>query len=138
MKKNKRCLVGTFLLLALLIAYAVPAFAATQRVISLPAGQAWRAMGTETRTGDYSYVHAENQSVFPSSGTDDLEYIHCRVLTSSGTRISQSEYVKLDEKDAGYTKIPLREGYLSNLEIIFEFRADNTSPATAVVSYYPL
>ena len=138
MKKNQRCIVGTFLLLALLIAFAVPAFAATQRVISLPAGRAWRAMGVETRTGDYSYVHAENLSVFPSSGTDNLEYIHCRVLTSSGTRLSESEYIELDEKDAGYTEIQLRDGYLTNLEIIFEFRATTTSPATAVVSYYPL
>ena len=137
MKQRNRCLVGTLLLLAMLVAFAVPALAVSNQVIYLPSGQTWVNTNAVTRTGNYSYASARNHSVYPSSGTDEYELIQCCVVNSGGTRLSEKTYVTLNETDAGYTKIDLREGYLSYTTIIFRFRGNSTNSAYAVVSYLP-
>lgn len=137
MKANKRCIIGTLLLVVMLVALAVPALATT-KVLSLPSGQAWVSTPLETRTGSYSYVYAQNESVYPYSGQDQYELIHCRILNSSGTRISVDSYEVLDETKAGYSEIELRQGYLHYTSIEFEFRGNSTNAARAVVTYYPL
>lgn len=136
MKQKNRCLVGTLLLIAMLVAFAVPALAVSNQVISLPSGQAWVNGTTITRTGNYSYAYARNHSVYPSSGTDQYELIQCSIVNSSGIRISEKTYVTLDETDAWYTPVYIREGYLSYKSIVFQFRGNSTNPAYAVVSYY--
>lgn len=136
MKTNKRCIIGTLLLVVMLVALAVPAFATT-RVLSLPSGQAWASTPLETRSGSYSYVLAQNESVYPNAGQDQYELIHCRILNSSGTRICTKEYEVLDETNSGLSRIELRQGYLHYTSIEFEFRGNSANAARAVVTYYP-
>lgn len=93
---------------------------------------------TETRSGAYSYVLARNESVFPDSGKDEYELIQCRVLNSIGEVISSGLYVTLDEKDSGSTKIYIREGYMNNTSIVFQFRGNSDVAAKTVVTYNPL
>ena len=136
MKQRNRCLVGTILLLAMLIAFAVPALAVSNHVISLPSGQTWTSGNSITRSGNYSYAYARNHSVYPYSGTDQYELIQCRIVNSAGTRISEETYVTLSETAGSSTPVYLREGYLSYKTIVFQFRGNSTNAAYTVVSYY--
>lgn len=136
MKQRNRCLVGTLLLLTMLIAFAVPALAVSNQVLSLPSGQVWTSGSSISRTGNYSYAFARNHSVYPYSGTDQYELIQCRIVNSSGTRISEEPYVPLSETAGSYSLVYLREGYLGYKTILFQFRGNSTNAAYAVVSYY--
>ncbi len=136
MKHRNRCLVGTLLLLVMLVAFAVPALAAYNQVITLPSGQTWVNTAPTSRSTNYSQVYARNHSVYPYSGTDQYELIQCRITNTSGICISEKSYVTLSEVAANATAIDIREGYLSHTQVVFQFRGNSTNSAYAVVSYY--
>lgn len=136
MSIKKRSMVCTVLLLAMFVAMCIPAMAASNQVISLPANQVWTTAGSDARSGAYSYVNVRNHSVYPASGNDSFSVIQCKITTSSGTLLCNDSYYRLDEGDSGYTRIDIREGYLNTETVYFKFRGNTDKSAKAVVSYY--
>lgn len=135
---TKRSIICTILLIAMFVAICIPAMAASNKVISLPANKTWKLAGTETRSGDYSYVTARNHSVYPSSGTDLFGMIQFKITNSDGTLICNSDYYTLDETATASSIIYVREGYLNTEDVRFYFRGNTNLAATAVVSYNPM
>lgn len=137
MSIKKRSMVCTVLLLAMFVAMCIPAMAASyNQVISLPANQVWMTAGNDDRSGAYSYVKAQNHSVYPTSGDDTFSVIQCKITDSSGTLLCSSSSYKLEEGTGSYTKIYIREGYLDTDTVYFKFRGNKDYSAKAVVSYY--
>ncbi len=136
MKTTKKIL-SAFVVMMIAIIIAVPAFAAgtNRQSIYLPKDQEWKSAGTDTRTGNYSYVYARCHSVYPDSGADHFTTIQCRVRNSSGIVISDKIYY-LEESATGFTSIKIKEGYLSASPVTFQFRGNTSAPAYAVVSYH--
>ncbi len=135
MSIKKRSMVCTILLLAMFVVMCIPAMAAYNQVISLPANQVWMTAGNDDRSGAYSYVKVKNHSVYPASGNDSFSVIQCKITTSNGTLLCNNSYYRLEEGD-GYTQIDIREGYLNTETVYFKFRGNADKSAKAVVSYY--
>ena len=134
MTKKRRCMVCSILLFAMFVALSVPALAATtQQVISLPADQSWVCAGSDTRSTSYSYTHARNHSVYPTSGVDLFSTIQCRITSPVGTTISSPSSLK--EKAVDYTKVYIWDGYLHYSTVFFNFRGNTDFAANAIVSY---
>ncbi len=134
MKFFKKHRISILVALGMIMITCVPVFA-TSRTIELPKDQVWTAKFSEPRTGKYSQVSAECDSVYPLSGSDNFTRIHCRVVNQSGTVISAQSYYVLTEGMSS-TYIPIKEGYLNLSVVYFQFRGNSNSPAYAAVSYY--
>lgn len=134
MKFFKKYRISILVALGMIMITCMPVFA-TSRTIELPKDQVWTAKFSEPRTGRYSQVAAECDSVYPLSGSDNFKQIQCRVVNQSGTVISDQSYYVLTEGMSS-TYIPIREGYLNLSVVYFQFRGNTTSPAYTVVSYY--
>lgn len=134
---TKRRISG-ILMTVLVVLSCISVNASNNQVIIIPANQKWTTAGNETRTGNYSYVRARNDSVYPVSGTDNFAIIQCKITNSNGTLLCNKEYYKLDETADSATKISIREGYLTTKKIYFKFRGNTEKPAKAVVSYWGL
>jgi hypothetical protein len=132
--KNMKKLATIITVLAMAFVMAIPTFAAYKQSIYLPKDQAWVTAGDATRSGNYSTVKARCHSVYPDSGADFFGKIQCRVTNKNGTEISDKIYA-LDEGDSDYTKITIKEGYLSTSPVTFQFRGNTSAAANAVVSY---
>lgn len=135
MKEKKNKLFICVLTLLLCLSMSLPCMATYRKSIRIPANQEWTTAGSESRSGNYSYVSAENHSVYPESGTDLFSTIQCKVTNSSGTRVCANEVYYLSET-GGSVNIYMREGYLNTTTVYFKFRGNSSSAAYAVVSYY--
>lgn len=137
MNKKKR-LTTVFVVMAMFCMMSMSVLAATNVVISLPKDQAWTTKRSMTRTGNYSYVQASCDSVYPTDGSTDLfSKIQARIINSSGTLIMTKDYVSLKEGD-GYQDLNIKEGYLADKTVYIQFRGNTNSAAEAVVNYQGL
>lgn len=121
--------------MAMFCMMSMSALAATNVVISLPKDQAWTSRRSMTRTGNYSYVQASCDSVYPTDGgSDNFSKIQARIVDSSGTLIMTKDYVVLKEGD-GYQDLDIKEGYQALSPVYIQFRGNSSSAAEAVVNY---
>ena len=134
MKFFKKHRISILVALGMIMITCMPVFA-TSRTIELPSNQVWTAKFSEPRTGRYSQVAAECDSVYPLSGSDNFTRIQCRVVNQSGTVITGNDYYRLTEGMPS-TYITIEEGYLNLSVVYFQFRGNTPSPAYTVVSYY--
>lgn len=132
--KNLKKLATIITVLAMAFVMAIPTFAAYKQNISLPKNQTWITAGDATRNQSFSTVSARCDSVYPDSGADFFGKIQCQVTNNDGTIISDKVYT-LDEGASDYTKITIKEGYLSTSSVNFQFRGNTSAAANAVVSY---
>lgn len=105
-------------------------------VISLPENQVWTSGASIQRTGNYSYVWAGCDSVYPKSGTDNFSKIQARIVDSSGVLIMSKDYEVLSEESPIDTRLFIKEGYLNNRIVYIQFRGNTNKPAEAIVDYY--
>ena len=132
---NKKKKITTVIVaMAMFCMMSISALAATNVVVSLPKDQAWTTKKDVTRTGNYSYIEASCDSVYPTSGNDNFSKIQSRVVNSSGTLIMKKDYVVLNEGE-GYEELPIKDGYLSLKTVYIQFRGNTSSAAEAVVNY---
>ena len=132
MNKKKR-IVTTIISIAMFCMVSVNAFAATDVHIYLLENQIWGSNKLVSRTGNYSYVSVKLISVFPSSGYDFYEKIQARLLSTTGTPISNGEVTLQEGK--GYKPIYIAEGYLTVKKLYIQFRGNKNEAAEAFVSY---
>lgn len=122
MNKTFKTVISTAVLLIILAGTNVMAAYGNRETIMVASSQAWNARPAVSRTGNYSYGYAATYAVYPGSGNDNFEKIQVR-MTSDSTAISDT--YTISEKDTYYTKVYLKEGYLSKTSVVFEFRGNH-------------
>lgn len=135
MKKIATLGVTTFVMTCMMLLSTVSVMAGMNEKVELPANQVWTKSYPSPRTGDYSRVWANCDSVYPSSGTDHFKTIQVRILNNAGTVIMDKPYESLTEGDDAKA-IYIKEGYLGTTTVNFQFRGNNNSAATAIVDYW--
>lgn len=119
---------------AMLLVTASPAFA-YRKTLSLAKNQVWTSV-SDTRTGKYSYVETRCYAVYPTSGgTDTYSKVRVRVTSSGGTLLCAKNYYTLSETATSNKKIQLKDGYLNNTSIKFQFCGNTTNAVKADVWY---
>lgn len=125
-------LITLIIALAMAFIMALPAFAADNKTIYLPAKMNWMTAGTEARNYcDPPTVRCH--SVYPESGVDLFSTIRCRL--KSGTNVI-SDTVHLSELCPEATTVTLKEGYHHVTSVTFQFSGNSNAAAYAVVSYH--
>ncbi|MCM1091392.1 MAG: hypothetical protein NC092_08200 [Butyrivibrio sp.] len=135
MKRGITTLIVTMAMFCMMSMSALAAGAGLKEQIHLSANQVWTGSYSISRTGDYSYVYARCNSVYPPSGTDNFTKIQARLVNSSGTLIMTATYVVLNESE-GYKKLYIADGYLNENPVYIQFRGNTKDAAEAIVSYY--
>ncbi len=107
-----------------------------QEWMELKYSQTWYPVKSSIKkSGTHEYVLAGCWAIYPKSGTDNLIQIRVRVLNSSPEVISRNPYEVLIE-GTGVRKIYLREGFISEQQIYFEYSSEFDDYVEAVVDYY--
>ena len=109
---------------------------AVRELLIIPAGQVWINRDT-TRSGNYSTVTSRVYAVYPpGGGTDNFSRIQVRVTNRSGVVISEGSYYTLNENNADFTSLSLKEGYLATTNITFQFRGNDPNYSAYADTYY--
>lgn len=133
---EKKFLTGLMVFVMMAMSF-IPAFAQNHQTIRLPKNKVWMTAGDTSRSGNYSYVRASCDSVYPIQGNDTFQRIQVRVKDTKGHVISVEPYTVLKE-GAGQKNVTLKEGYLAARTVKFQFRGNSDAEAYAVVNYYGL
>ena len=122
-------------LLCLCCAFALCATASARARIYLSVNQYWMAQPAVTRSGAYSHVEAQCFAVYPAvaGGADNLRYIQVHATTEGGTNITG--ITTLDERASAPSSLTLKDGYLNESTVVFEFRGGTSAAAYADVAY---
>jgi hypothetical protein len=88
-----------------------------------------------SRSGAYSHVEAQCFAVYPAvaGGADNLRYIQVHATTEGGTNITG--ITTLDERASAPSSLTLKDGYLNESTVVFEFRGGTSAAAYADVAY---
>ena len=130
MKRNYLIAVSVLLLFGLT---TIRSFAMS--TVYLSKDQAWTQSYSESRSMRFSSVSSKLFSVYPEKGKDNFKKIQVRVLDGNGSLISNSDYTVLTE-GAGWKDIELKNGYLINSTVYFQFRGNSSEAAYADVDYF--
>ncbi len=134
----KKKIITALLVAGLMVMNAVPSFAVANQVIDLGTVQAWKKVSTPVYyPGGYSYVQARCQTVYPTSGTDNLTQIHARIFDVDDQDITRESYVTLTE-GTGYHNVYIKDGCIFAQNIYFKFRATSNVSTKAVVDFQAL
>lgn len=84
---------------------------------------------------EYSHVEAQCFAVYPAvaGGADNLRYIQVHATTEGGTNITG--ITTLDERASAPSSLTLKDGYLNESTVVFEFRGGTSAAAYADVAY---
>lgn len=134
MNKKKR-IITVIVVMAMFCMMSMSVLAVNNVVISLPKDQVWTPKRVVMRTGNYSYVQASCDSVYPTNGnSDNFSKIQARIVDDKGKWIMTDDYVVLPE-GGGFQNLNIKEGYLNYKTVYIEFRGNTNSEAEAVVNY---
>lgn len=134
----KKKIMAVMLVAGLMVMNYVSTFAVVHQEIYIPRDQTWMtAPNSVVNDGNYSYVGAGCNAVYPISGADNFTRIQVRVRNINAISITEASvgYVVLNEADEDQ-RVDLKEGYISNTPIYFQFRGNSSEPAYANVNYY--
>ena len=104
--------------------------------ITVSSGSVYKtAVSGASRTGNYSYVHVRATSVYPTGTYTEDNYTKCktRLYKNDSTSTAISDSYTLTE-GALYTKVTIKEGYLSLTKFNLCFAGNNASYG-AVINY---
>ncbi|MBO5056197.1 MAG: hypothetical protein J6C64_07580 [Lachnospiraceae bacterium] len=133
MMKHKKIL-ATLLTMTTIWMTSISALAASGVLIDIPKNQIWTSSYGATRTGSFSYVYAACDSVYPASGVDTFKKIQVRIISSTGKLMMDNESKVLTEGGT-LEQISIKEGFLGEDKVFFQFRGNSAESAKAVVTY---
>jgi hypothetical protein len=109
---------------------------AVRKNIYLPKKQAWVSTQKVTRSKNYSFGYAACYSVYPLEGGKD-KFTKVQVRMKAGSTAISKTYT-LSESATNFTRIKIKEGYLSKTKVVFDFRGNHPDySARTDVEYLP-
>lgn len=137
MKKSGKLVTGilALMMVGVTVLPAMANYAVSHRLVHLPANQVWMPGGSVWHTPGIKGAVVQCHSVYPDKeGTDNYQYIRCRIVDNYGIIVSMESDKKIQE-GTGYQDMELRDGYTQSGTLNFHFRGNTKESAYTDVSY---
>lgn len=126
MKKIKNILYSSIVICVLLLGSFAFALGKNCKIITIPASKSgWNYSYDSTRTGNYSYVETKCVAIDSNKST-----IATAIYNTNMSKISDEYILVAKTNSSNFTKVKIREGYLSTKKLYVGFRGTSNSTSS--------